>query len=68
VVSETNLILTMAERYARIVNRLFPNRILPFPLQVPDYDGCLYWHVNADADPANQWLRKQLTVALGSAH
>jgi DNA-binding transcriptional LysR family regulator len=63
VVSETDLILTMAERYARIVNRLFRNRVLPFPLEVPDYDAYLYWHVNADVDPANQWLRKQLMGA-----
>jgi DNA-binding transcriptional LysR family regulator len=64
VVSETDLILTMAERYARIVNPLFRNRVLPFPLAVPDYDAYLYWHANADADPANRWLRKQLTEAL----
>jgi len=63
VVSETNLLLTMAERYARIVNRLFRNRVLQFPLAVPDYDAYLYWHVNAEADPANQWLRKQLLNA-----
>jgi DNA-binding transcriptional LysR family regulator len=67
VVSETDLILTMAERYARIVNRLFRNRVLPFPLEVPDYDGYLYWHANADADPANQWLRGQLLAALRGA-
>jgi DNA-binding transcriptional LysR family regulator len=63
VVSETDLILTMAERYARIVNRLFRNRVLPFPLEVPDYDAYLYWHVNAETDPANQWLREQLMGA-----
>jgi len=63
VVSETDLILTMAERYARIVNRLFRNRLLPFPLEVPDYDAYLYWHVNADADPANRWLRNLLVGA-----
>ena len=63
VVSETDLILTMAERYARIVNRLFRNRVLPFPLEVPDYDAYLYWHVNAESDPANQWLREQLMGA-----
>ena len=33
VVSETDLILTMAERYARIVNRLFRNRVVAFPLE-----------------------------------
>jgi DNA-binding transcriptional LysR family regulator len=63
VVSETDLILTMAERYARIVNRLFKNRVLPFPLAAPDYDAYLYWHANADADPANRWLRKVLVEA-----
>jgi DNA-binding transcriptional LysR family regulator len=63
VVSETDLILTMAERYARIVNRLFRNRVLAFPLEVPDYDAYLYWHVNADADPANRWLRNLLMGA-----
>ena len=63
VVSETDLILTMAERYARIVNRVFRNRVVPFPLEVPDYDAYLYWHVNADADPANRWFRKQLMGA-----
>ena len=63
VVSETDLILTMAERYARIVNRLFHNRVLPFPLEVPDYDAYLYWHVNAEADPANRWLRNLLVEA-----
>jgi DNA-binding transcriptional LysR family regulator len=65
VVSETNLILTMAERYARIVNRLFRNRVLPFPLEVPDYDAYLYWHANADSDPANRWFRNLLVKAFG---
>ena len=63
VVSETDLILTMAERYARIVNRLFRNALLPFPLDVPNYDAYLYWHANADADPANRWLRSALVEA-----
>ena len=65
VVSETDLILTMAERYARIVNRLFRNRMLPFPLKAPDYDAYLYWHANAEADPANHWLRNRLMEAFG---
>ena len=64
-VSETDLVLTMPERYPRIVNRLFRNRLLPFPLDVPEYDADLYWHVNADADPAHRWLRKVLVEAFG---
>jgi DNA-binding transcriptional LysR family regulator len=60
VVSETDLILTMPERYARIINAQFRNQLLPFPLKVPVFDSYLYWHANADGDPANAWLRQQL--------
>lgn len=65
VVSETDLILTMPRRYAHILNAHFGNRLLPFPLKVPAFDSYLYWHANADADPANMWLRQQLLDALG---
>jgi DNA-binding transcriptional LysR family regulator len=60
VASQTDLILTMPERYARIINAQFGNQLLPFPLKVPVYDTYLYWHANADSDPANIWLRQQL--------
>jgi DNA-binding transcriptional LysR family regulator len=63
VVSETDLILTMPQRYARILNARFGNRLLPFPLKAPAFDAYLYWHVSADADPANAWLRQQLARA-----
>jgi len=64
VVSQTDLLLTMAERYARSINRQFGNQILPFPLAVPAGEIYVYWHANADADPANQWLRRQLLRTL----
>jgi hypothetical protein len=61
---EADLILTMPQRYARILNGHFGNRLLPFPLKVPAFDSYLYWHANADADPANMWLRQKLLHAL----
>lgn len=64
VVSETDLLLTMPERYARIVNAQFSNQLLAFPLKVPVFDTYLYWHANADGDPANAWLRQQLASTL----
>jgi DNA-binding transcriptional LysR family regulator len=67
-VSETDLALTMPERYARILNAQFKNKLLPFPLNVPAYDTCLYWHANAEGDPANAWLRRQLLAALSPSH
>ncbi len=60
VVSRTDLLLTMPERYAQIANRQFKNQILPFPLEGPAMDAYLYWHANADHDPANRWFRTQL--------
>jgi DNA-binding transcriptional LysR family regulator len=65
VVSESDLVLTMPSRYARILNVPLKNRLLPFPLKVPALDTYLYWHANADADPANAWLRGQLARAFG---
>ena len=64
VVGETDLILTMPQRHARILNTQFGNQLLPFPLKVPAFDTYLYWHANADGDPANIWLRRQLIKAL----
>jgi DNA-binding transcriptional LysR family regulator len=64
VVSETDLALTMPERLARIVNQQFNNQLLPFPLEMPSLDIYLYWHASVDNDPANLWLREQITAAM----
>lgn len=66
VVSQTDLLLTMPERYARVLNQQFDNQILPLPLAMPQIDSYLYWHANVDNDPANRWLREQLSQVLGA--
>jgi DNA-binding transcriptional LysR family regulator len=63
VVSQTDLVLTMPEHYARVANRQFNNQILPLPLDMPPLDAYLYWHANTDQEPANRWLRDQLALA-----
>jgi hypothetical protein len=50
----------MSDRYAQILNKHFGNQLLPFPLRAPVYDMFIYWHADADSDPANKWLREQL--------
>jgi DNA-binding transcriptional LysR family regulator len=57
VVSETDLVLTMAERYAGVLNPGFGNLVLPLPIATPTFDLTLYWHEAVDRDPANRWLR-----------
>jgi DNA-binding transcriptional LysR family regulator len=66
VVARTDWLLTMPEQYARIANAQFGNHIHPFPLPTPPLDVQLYWHANADHDPANQWLREQCIDLFGS--
>jgi len=63
VVSQTDLVLTMPGHYARVANRQFGNRILPLPFEMPPLDAYIYWHVNVEDEPANRWLRDQLTRA-----
>ena len=63
VVSQTDLLLTMPEAYARIANEQFGNQILPLPLSMPSWDVYLYWHQNVTLDPANLWLREQIMQA-----
>ena len=64
VVSRTDLLLTMPERYALAANQHAGNRILPFPIEMPPFDVYLYWHANVDNDPANRWLRTQVMEAI----
>lgn len=59
VVGCTDLILTMPQGYARVLNDHFEHRIVPLPFDVPPLDTYLYWHANADDDSANRWLRAQ---------
>lgn len=65
VVSQTDLLLTMPDRYAHIVNEQFGNQIVPLPsgFTVPSWELYLYWHVGVEHDPANAWLREQITRA-----
>lgn len=62
VVSETNMLLTMPEHYAEMLNGRFGNRLYPFPLKsLQTLDIHMYWHESADNDPPNRWLREQIT-------
>jgi DNA-binding transcriptional LysR family regulator len=62
VASETDMLLTMPEHYAEMLNGLFDNRLHPFPLKsLQTLDIHMYWHESADNDPPNRWLREEIT-------
>jgi len=64
VVSQTDLLCTMTEPLARMLVKLSAAQVLPLPLKMPSFDTFLYWHVHAEDDPANRWLRTHLLDAL----
>jgi DNA-binding transcriptional LysR family regulator len=66
VVDETDLLLTMPERYAQSLNELFDNRLLDCPFDTL-LDVYLYWHANSEADPANVWFRQRVCDAFAHA-
>lgn len=67
VVSASDLLFTMPERYARSTNAPLGNQLLAFPIQVSAHDVFLYWHASAEHDPANRWLRAHITAAFQDA-
>jgi hypothetical protein len=60
IASQTDLLLTMPQPYARVANAELDNRVHPFPIGTSPYGEYLYWHSTADGDPENRWLREQV--------
>lgn len=60
VVSTSDLLFTMPERYARAANAVLGNQLIPFPIALSAHDIFLYWHASSDNDPANRWLRDNI--------
>jgi DNA-binding transcriptional LysR family regulator len=67
VVGQTDLVLTMPERYTALLGGNATLRALRMPVKVPALDLYLYWHDRVHDDPANRWLRGQLLEALGQS-
>ncbi len=64
VVSETDMLLTLPERHAQLLNASVMNRVCPFPLPAPRLEAHLYWHESVENDPANRWLREEIDKVL----
>jgi DNA-binding transcriptional LysR family regulator len=62
IVAASDLVLTMLEYDAHAMNAFFDHQILPLPIAAEPIDLYLYWHGSVDSDPANRWLRAELTA------
>ncbi len=59
-VAQSELLLTMPRRYARLINVGQGNRLLPMPLALPPVSLNMYWSSQAENDTGGQWLRSEL--------
>ncbi len=62
IISATDLSLSLPRRIAQVWN--LP--ILELPFDVAPLEMSMYWHKNADQDPANLWFREQLLAVVNS--
>ena len=60
-VAATDMILTMAQRWAAHINAHLDNQLVDSPLDVATFDSYLYWHKHSENDAASAWLRR-LTI------
>jgi DNA-binding transcriptional LysR family regulator len=65
VVRDTDLLLTLSEGHAHILNPGLGNRIYPFPVKTAQLEAQMYWHESVENDSANRWLRQQIKSVLG---
>ena len=64
IVADSDLLLTMPRNSTRLVDRMEGLFVLAPPLELPPVEMHLYWHRQADGDPALRWLRDALmTIA-----
>jgi len=60
IVAETDMILSLPYHLAVQFRKLVALRILPVPLDLPNYDLAMIWHPLREKDPAHCWLREQI--------
>jgi DNA-binding transcriptional LysR family regulator len=65
--AETDYVLTISERIARVMAPCLGLRILEPPLELRPYGLRLVWHPRFDRDAGHQWLREQLLQAAKQA-
>jgi len=57
VVAQSDLVLTLPERLAKIFASMLPLRVVDPPLPVPGFNVSQVWHERQQHDPAHVWLR-----------
>ncbi|SNT38240.1 transcriptional regulator, LysR family [Noviherbaspirillum humi] len=57
ILSNSDMIATVPERYAMQCAKPFGLRYVPHPVALPEVGINIFWHAKVHKEPANQWLR-----------
>lgn len=60
IIAQTDMALTLPYRIAEKFAQMVPIKLLPTPIDLPNYPLSMIWHPLYDKNPADQWLREQV--------
>jgi DNA-binding transcriptional LysR family regulator len=62
-IAQTDLILTVPRRLARITAAMAGVRVVEPPLEIKAFPYFMAWHPRLTSEPAHEWFREQLRIA-----
>lgn len=62
-VEKSDVLLTLPKTAATMFSEILDVVLYPLPVELPQIDLHLYWHLSVDKDPANKWLRNKINLA-----
>ncbi|MYM30178.1 LysR family transcriptional regulator [Duganella sp. CY15W] len=65
-VADSDMILTLPGRLARLLAQQLPLALLEVPLQLAPLSPAMIWHERVHRDPAHVWVRQQLVDVVAS--
>lgn len=65
-VADSDMILTLPTRLARLLAKRLPLALLDLPLQMAPLSPAMIWHERFHGDPAHAWIRQQLVDVVAS--
>lgn len=66
--ADSDMILTLPGRLARLLAKRLPLALLDLPLQVAPLSLAMIWHERSHRDPAHTWVRQQLVDVVAPFH
>jgi DNA-binding transcriptional LysR family regulator len=66
VIEQTDMLVTIPERLAEVLEGRGKFRAHPLPFEMPDYAVKQHWHERYHHDPGNRWLRQLISDLLST--